>query len=300
MVKKLLMLSVATLATLLYPSSISAEQQAAERYRQIIEGGKFFIEYHVDIYEEKKSNRRDKLVDKATAKMMFPGKKLAYSGENKKVYINKKSGGIRSLDYVKNPFNASEIFMMNVKYLPLASYQNGKYYQFYGKNEAIVGDENEFTANYINPKEGWDNVEFYLKTPDFFDALYSNDENISSEFMESGKEKIFGKEYQYDKYLVKRNLSNGKIAEESYLLYYDETKNLKYVKENTADTAKITTPNGTVTEMAKPDGLYLLIENFSADIPAGFFDFQKDCKVYRMDLGTLEDLLEMPPLVESY
>lgn len=296
MVKKLLMLSVATLATLLYPSFISAEQQAAERYRQIIASGKFFIEYHSEIDKGKKSTMRGTF----EANIAVWGRKLAYNSENKKVYINKKSGGIRSLDYVKNPFNVSEIFMMNVKYLPLASYQNGKYYQFYGKNEAIVGDEKEFTADYINPKECWDNVEFYLKTPDFFDALYSNDENIYSEFVESGKEKIFGKEYQYDKYFVKRNLNNEKVAEESYFLYYDETKNLKYVKENTTDTTKFIMPNGMVTQVSKPDGLYLLIENFSTNIPADFFDFSKGCKVYRMDLGTLEDLLEMPPLVESY
>ena len=295
MVKKLLMLSVATLAALL-PPSVSAEQAAADKYRRIIESGKFFIEYHSEVDKGKKSTIRGTF----EANGVIFGRKLAYNGEDKKVYINKKTGGWRSLDYVKNPLSAADIFMMKVQYLPLASYQNGKYYQFYGKNEAIVGDENEFAADYINPKEGWDNVDFYLKTPDFFDALYPNNENIFSEYVESGKEKIFGKEFQYDKYIVKRNLKNGKIAEESYFLYYDETENLKYVKENTTDTAKVIMPNGMVTKMNKPEGLYLLIENFSSEIHDGFFDFPKGCKVYRMDLGTLEDLLEMPPLAESY
>ena len=211
MVKKLVMLTVAALATLL-PLSVSAEQPAAYKYRKMIESGKFFIEYHSEVDKGKKSTMRGTF----EANIVNFGRKLAYNGEDKKVYINKKTGGRRSLDYVKNPLGTADIFMMKVHYLPLASYQNGK------------------------------------------------------------------------------------IAEESYFLYYDETKNLKYVKENTTDTAKIIAPNGMVTKMAKPDGLYLLIENFSSDIPVGFFDFPKGCKVYRMDLGTIEDLLEMPPLVESY
>ena len=88
-----------------------------------------------------------------------------------------------------------------------------------------------------------------MKTPDFFDALYSNNENIFSEYVESGKEKIFGKEFQYDKYLVKRTLKNGKIAEESYFLYYDETKNLKNIMGSLLDEENYTRAgNGTNEE----------------------------------------------------
>ena len=137
MVKKLLMLSVATLAALL-PPSVSAEQAAADKYRRIIESGNFFIEYHAEVDTQKTSNKRDKFMNKLTVQMIAPGRKLSYNGEDKKVYINKKTGGIRLLDYVKNSNGVANIFMMNVKYLPLASYQNGKYYQFYGKMKRLL------------------------------------------------------------------------------------------------------------------------------------------------------------------
>jgi hypothetical protein len=199
------------------------------------------------------------------------------------------------------------------KILPNVLYQDGKYYQFYDKDKAIVGYEKDFYADYINPEEHWEFVRSGIALPVFLGALLPNNPNIPSfngifyeysgfkdnhkkisTLIESGTENIFGQNFNYDKYTVKfiydTNVKVNKNGEEitdftqTYIFYYDGNGKLSYVKQCDID--------GKMT--------YISIDEFTENIPTDFFTFPKGCQVYKMDTGTLADLLGVPELVEQY
>lgn len=233
---------------------------------------------------------------------------------------------MRSLDRAKG-----ESLTDYKKYLPVALYKDGKYYQFYGKDKAIVGEEKYFSADYTDPSERWSSIKSELELPTFLGALLPDNPDISyfsvqgttnavikitkvSTFIESGTEKIFGQTFNYDKYSVKKFNSDGtelgKFTDprtgkkydtdltETYTFYYNANGELKYVKEDSIF-------SNAQANAQKNSGMfsgenYISIEKFTGDIPTGFFNFPKGCKVYQMDMGTLADLLGVKEIVEQY
>ena len=318
MVKQFLALSVAAMFMLI-PPPVSAEQSAAENYRQLINSGKFFLEYSqkTDLKDKKSSMSRYMA---AIEKYDVGGKQIAYSN-GRKIFYSK----MRSLDSVKGESSTNY-----QKYLPVALYKDGKYYQFYGKDKAIVGEEQYFSADYTDPSENWNSIKSELELPAFLGALLPDNPNISfiggikdklqlknvSTFIESGTAKIFGQTFNYDKYSVKKFNSDGtKLGKftdprtgkkydadftETYTFYYNANGELKYVKED----GRFSNTNARVNAQ-KNSGMftgeiYISIEKFTGDIPTGFFSFPKGCKVYQMDMGTLADLLDAKEIVEQY
>lgn len=323
--RKFLMLMFAALVVCLaMPHSGSAEQAAADHYRQLINSGKFFIEYgtaaDVQGNKSKRALMEVKYMDDHNKKQ------LACDGDRRMLYSM-----FRMMDAVKGKL--AEV--KQGKFLPAILYQDGKYYQFYGKNSAVVGYEEEFFKDYVNPREGWTRVNSEVKLPGFFVAIMPNSPNVAdsyevlrnmrngefqitanSEFVESGTATVFGQTFNYDKYLVKRFTPDGnelgkavdtrRLPEgtptdfsETYTYYYDADGVLRYVKEDNRFTRRRQQINQQ-PDAQSDTGVYTRIYSFTNAIPTGFFNFPAGCNVYRMDLGTLEDLLEIPQLVETH
>lgn len=300
MVQKFLTLAIFMIITNFFPSFVLAEQATAEHYRQLINSGKFFIEYSFTVDVTLPENYDLQGVKKSH----LVCKKIAYDNEKKISYLGHITG-------------------TELSYSPQVLYENDKWYQFKARtNEAIVGEEKYFEADFTNPDENWRDVKSNLMLPSFLGALLPNNSDIFdfsrnsiifqqtvkrvSTFIESGTEKLGKQTFNYDKYKVTKFDSAGnelkKITDaktkmikdsdlsETYTFYYDENGELKFVKEE-GITAKMTTVRGYI---------YVRIKKFTGDIPTGFFNFPKGCKVYRMDMGTLADLLEVPELAEQY
>ncbi len=183
-------------------------------------------------------------------------------------------------------------------FVPSVLYKDGKCYKFESKAKAILY-ENANVANELN-------------LPAFFSALLPNNPNISSAignaiecnefstFLESGTENIFGQNFNYDKYNFKFLDENGNDINQNpninlsstYTFYYNDNGELKFVK-----------CEGLGSQMTAYDSVgktYISIDKFTGDIPTGFFNFPKGCKVYRQNTGTLNDLLGNEELVEQY
>ena len=255
---------------------VSAEQAAAETYRQLITSGKFFLEYgpKADFKDKKFRDIADGI------EQYHEYKQIAYNGELKFVYVNEKNFSKKKRSYTPKIF-----------------YKDGKCYQFQNKFKAMLYENSSSNSE--------------LNLPAFFSALLPNNSNISSvlgtfnanevsTLIESGTENIFGQNFNYDKYNVKFLDSNGNDINQNpnvnlsstYTFYYNENGELKFVKREGLD-SQMTAYDAEVK-------IYIGIEKFTGDIPTGFFNFPKGCKVYRKSAGTLDDLLGNEELVEKY
>lgn len=297
MLRKFLMLAAVLMIIAITPP-VSAEQAAAEQYRQLISSGKFFLEYSYQTHfsdKNSKSAREFAQYEKYYAQAYVQGEQIGWDDGKKKSCSKKFSPDGRKSSYE-----------------PAVFYTDGKCYKFQNANKATlfenVSSENE------------------LILPAFFSALLPDSPNVShvsgglSEFnevstlIESGTENIFGQDFNYDRYAVKFFDSAGnelgkftypktgkkydRDFSSTYTYYYNSSGELKYVKEE--GFARLLVPR--YTSLNSMDGveIYISIDKFTGNIPTGFFNFPKGCKVYRDNAGTLDDLLENEELVEQY
>lgn len=277
-------------------AEVSAEQAAAEHYRQLIESGRFYIEYQGNNALAFDGDRRvsyakyQRVGDRIAngINLFYHNASPVYKGINESTFFK---------DHKENKLKIE------------ALYQNGKYYQFFSNNKALRAEE-ESLGNLKNPNdtlnqsEGWDQVKMALNLPEFLEALVPNhpqllmnsilnvfdsNKGCISECVRSDTEQIDGKTFNVDRYVVTRldiKTSETSPDQNSYSFYYDEAGTLKYVKEETRHGHK--------------HGDLISIEEFCEEIPSGFFDFPKGCKVYESDSGGMGDLLGQPTLVEKH
>lgn len=261
-------------------SQVSAEQPAAEKYRQLINSGKFFLEYSskIDFIDRNSKSAREAVENWETYGecqiACNNGEKISCARDN-------------------TTFSKKRV------YAPSFLYKDGMLYQFKNKKKAIRYEN----AEVVNE----------LKLPAFFSALLPNNPNVAdilgggipnstenSAWLESGTENIFGQNFSYDKYKVNFLDSNGNDINQNpninlsstFTFYYDSSGELKYVKQE-----------GLSAKMTAFDSFgktYISIDKFTSEIPSGIFDFPKGCKVYRANTGTLNDLLGNEELVEKY
>lgn len=298
-------------------AEVSAEQAAAQHYRQLIESGKFYIEYQ------------------GNNALAFDGDRRVQYGKSNRVGDQTAFGHNVMIKDGSPVFAGIDVFSSmkdhkNKKLKIAALYQDGKYYQFISNGKALRANAKD-VENYSNPddtfnrSEGWQQVQMALSLPDWLEALTPNNPNLFmnsmliqfggyhavSECVRSDVEQFDGEAhyvdrnglsrrdvegkgartesetFYIDRYVVKLINSEGNVAyQNSYSLYYDGEGKLKYVKMETKNGVKL--------------GWLISIEEFRAEIPSGFFDFPKGCKVYESDSGGMGELLGQPTLVEKH
>ena len=256
---------------------VSAEQAKADEYRSIINGNTFCIEYE-DSMQKVSMAEQDK-------------KRVYYSAGISD------NGGFPVLAL----FNPLALFSMGgaPKKEPDALFIDGKYYQFKGKNKAIMATRDQIKDPNIDPKESWDTVRMRLSLPAvlrplitadrFNDTFYTISQPV---FKESGKETDKkGKEYEYDKYVTSVKNGDGKVLwEKSYYIYY---------LNGEISRAKLTNKIGDKTEEIVENEIQNI--KILSELPEKIkIEVPKDYKVYGAGLGDMDDLLDQPPLLEDY
>lgn len=267
-----------TLALSTFTVTAFAEQPEAAKYRNILQSGKYYVEYELD-YAKKilavQDNRRMDYTVYKSEGSMFATMGLA----------------------MVNPLLAlGSLFMKNESKVPTAYYEAGKFYQFQGKKKASMAIWNQLNDPNLDPMDSWGTVKQKLALPEELAIFAPNDmfsERLAGadipRFVESGNSTINEKEYVYDKYVTNVKSHTGKsLYAKNYYFYYQEGV-LKYIK-----TFMYT--NGASEQLLQS----IEIKKITQELPENILKIPAGCKVYAAGIGDMNDLLDKPVLVEEY
>lgn len=253
------------LALSMATASAFAEQPEAQKYRDILQSGKYYVEYEVSYMER--------------CLAVEDGKRMSYT--------DPKLGGIR----IPSVF---DLFGGGKSKTPGAYYENGKYYKFSTKKKATVATEEQLKDVNIDP--AWNGIKNQFALPEelalfaphdpFFVAVKGATE---PQFVESGTKADDDKQIPYDKYAYEVKGQNGQnIYSVVYYVYYKEGV-LKQIESYLIQ-------NGQTEELLET----VKIKKLTGEIPKNAVKIPKGCKVYAAGMGDMNDLLEKPVLVETY
>ena len=242
-----------------------AEQPAANHYREVFKAGNFFIDYE---------------------------------SEYKDCYIGKIIAAQNDMRMERNSFRLKGMlsaFGVGKKDYPDTLYREGKYYKFSSKKKATMALWNQLNDENIDPKGGWNSVQYSLAVPDEFLPIYAYDPYRSQsaamgtpDFVETVKKIIDKKEYTCDKYILPiRSQAGNNLAEIDYYYCYDGDQ-LVFIE-------KVISANGKEYATNR-----IKIKSLTNNIPENIFDVPKGCKVYAVGIGDMNDLIEQPVLAEEY
>ena len=262
---KKLFLTAALLFGFFNFGAASAEQSAAENYRQIFQSGNFYLEF-----KDKWGTRI--LAAKDGVRM----ERMSYKYERDNMAWLNPLGAMFGGGENKNP----EIM-----------YKDGNYFQFIGKNKANYCAEKDIDAENINPRSGWNKVSRKLAVPDELAVFCWNDSFkpknsaiAAPVFQESYKKtfRINRQDVECDCDLYACEL-NG--AKSSGVLYYE----LAYNPEGAPVIAKTY-----ISRDGKEYDLNTLeIIKIQSEIPEGVFQIDAaNIQCYAPGMGDIDDLLE--------
>ena len=249
---------------------MSAEQAAAETYRQMFRDGNFYVEF----YEGNENNRLDIIAQARDIQAL--GAK-----DGRRIYI-------RYMD-LKDKFPFA------------AMYQDGKYYNFnvergissnifIGQHlkstvRVLVLPEEQINSPNLDPKEYWRSTRSSLSLPDELAIFYWNDPPFQPRnydapvYLESSKLTFGGKEYDCDKYVeFAKDMAGNVINETVYNALYENGKLVMVQKYFLRDGKErlIETVN---------------IKNITSQVPDIAFAIDKATKIYKPKNGDMNDLL---------
>lgn len=273
MLRKIFMLA-AVLAAALYSGSASAEQAAAETYRQMFRAGNFYVEYQV--------NR-----DAERSIQSFETANIIAAKNNSRIVKHYAAGQSKKDEQLD------------------ALYQNGKYYQFAAdksstisnrktSNEGKVLPESRLNSPELNPEEDWGAVKAALNLPEelaifcWDDKFRDNPLNLSAPiYRGSNRKTVNDKEYDCDQYVRDiKSLAGTTIAQEIY--------NFLYENGNLVMTQKYFLRDGKETLLKQTS-----IITLTAQVPDSAFKINKEIKIYEAGNGDMKDMLEQYALVET-
>jgi len=284
MVKKVLTPLLAAIVTASYsPPSVFAENIKAEELREIINSNHYYIEYEVNKKEDKRA--------------------LAVDGVLKKSFDceGRRSSTLLSFVPIVGLFAKGSL-----KLMPEVYYDSNNYYQFVDKKKVLRASPEEMKDPYINPNQEWNTIPLRVNLPEEF-GMFTGDKDIK--FVESG-EKIVdekkGTKFTFDKYVKNiRNVNGANIAKKIYVVYYDDKNELAsistlsvYINEDAGQI--FANDEDKKFEEQIYDIQKIKINKFTSELPNKIMDFPAGCKVYGPGLGDMNELLEMPPLLEEY
>ena len=264
---------LSTLAT-----SAFAEQPNAQKYREILQTGKFYVEYELD--------------DVKKSLVVQDNKRMDYT-----IYKKTGSMGVMMGLSLINPILAiGALAAGNKSKVPTAYYEAGKFYQFDSKKKATVAMWQQLDDPNIDPTKGWNTIKARLSLPEelavfapkdmFFEEVYGVRNPV---FIESGKKVEKKKELIYDKYSydVKNHAGNILFTKSFYMWY--ENGELVEIK------SYINKPS------EQEEFLHSLeLKKITDVLPENALKIPTGCKVYAVGLGDMNDLIDQPVQVETY
>lgn len=287
-------------------ATASAEQPAAEKYRQIFKSGEFYVEYEV--------------ANLGWVNIRIGANAANYKGDTPKTFkknsayiiIGEKDGkrakGIFGKGTVYGFMESMASSVPNNKTVPDVLYTDGKYYRistsekvewkpFVGKKQknsvkAIMLPENKLNSELLDKAEKWDRIRVDLALPDELSIFCWNEpyRNIDShtempQFTGSGKQTVNKKEYDCDEYVLCRNV-NGSEAKEVYRTLYENGEIVyaqKYVIRNNTPSL---------------EG-FIKVRKIDSSAPSGMFLLPVGTKIYAADEGQMYDLTEQGLVLEE-
>lgn len=241
----------------------SAEQPAAESYRQMFRAGNFYLEF----------------ADKWGVRILA-GK----DGERmERMRYFMESGGREWI----NPLGA--IFLGGEDKTPEVLYRDGRFYHFVEKNKANVCDEKDLQNENLDPREGWNKISHKLALPDEL-AVFCWDDKFRATtpaiaapvFRESFRKNFKGKDYDCDRYACEiKTLTGDGVAQIVYEMLYRDGQIFRaesYILRN-----GLTYPINA-----------LEVKKIQPEIPSGTFKISERTKIYAAGMGDVYDLLETP------
>lgn len=261
---------------------VSAEQPAAEQYRQMFASGNFYVEYRV-------ADKNKQLNKSAQQMLAFLGK----MNDNSKKPTHEIRAGLNGQRIAKTGIKE--------KY-PSALYRDGNYYKFIVSSEEssniIIGShtktlrnayllhEDKLYSPNLDPDEHWETVRKDLTLPEAFNIFFPNDPmndaaQIAPKLLFNGESKrtIENKEYNCDQYINDmKNLEGTVIAQEAYNMLYDGGKLVRIQKYLCHDGKEFL-----ITD--------LIIDSISTQVPDEAFAIHKKFKLYEARKGDMNDLL---------
>ena len=284
---------------------VSAEQPAAEQYRQMFSSGNFYVEYQMyGLNNEKErpisgimafaGQNGDRMYRPLTGKIIGFVVSMMSGTMNNHLKMLSSSKAICSNIYSNLEFRQPETVAAEKK-CPDVMYHDGKYYRFLTLENhvaAIVLKEEELNSPYLNPKEEWNFIREDLALPDEL-AIFCWDEpfrdNVTNapRYNGSSKREVAGKEYDCDQYVGDiKNLAGTIAFQEVYNALYDGGKLARVQKYIIHDGKELFIQG-------------LVIKNLTAQVPDSAFKIGRKVKVYAADKCDMNDLLEQPELVET-
>lgn len=318
-IKHIILITVASFFSIF--AIATAEQPAADTYRQIFHSGNFYVEYSVTPYrllrDASKEEMNDEarvvytLVEDANASASYyepvgsgvvhvltsrdgkrmkstiiPKNKLQNSRVNPGISITGIMGGLFNHD--KSSKKSPQLIKQ-----PNALYKDGKYYRFYQNNGmAIVArmiSENDLSADWLDGGEGWCFVRKELAIPDELAVFCWNDsyrDQVLSRqapvFNGSTKCSVGSKEYDCDQYVSNIMATNGMVvAFDAYNLLYADGKLVRI--------QKFFSRNGKETMVSD-----MIVRKLEGNVPEDAFQIGKSVSVYSAAKGDVRDFLGMP------
>ena len=305
--KKFLIL---TLLFVIITLPVSAEQPAAEQYRQMFSSGNFYVECQMfGDAEIKWGFGRPK---KATsAKLIYAGKNGNRSFRSVFTKNPKSNWAFYDLDlsklYLGVDSSARNVLNYSAasKDWPDVLYKDGKYYRFvsslrsgmFGLSKsmkAYVLPESQLNSPALDKGQDWEFVCEDLTLPDEFCVFFPDDPmrknfqtNPAPKFNGSSTRSIDGKEYDCDQYINDiKSFAGTIIAQEAYNMLYDNGKLVRIQKYFLRDGKEIHLYDNVIIAL-------------SSTVPDSAFSGTKKIKVYSARNGDMADLLEKEVVAET-
>ena len=268
---------------LFVPAIVNAENPKAEELRNIINSGKYYVEYELNKKEDKRA--------------------LAVDGDKRKSFDcdGRRSATALSFIPIVGLFAKG-----NLKLTPEVYYDTKNYYQFISEKKVLRASADEMNDPYINPAQEWRTVPQRIVLPEEF-GMFTGDKDIN--FVESG-EKIVdakkGTKVNFDKYVkILKNTVGANIAKKVYFVYYNEKgdvdKILTLTVDYNEDAGEIFAADEDKTPEKQTYNIQRIkINKFTGELPTNVMKFHKETKVYGPGLGDMNELLDQPPLIEQH
>lgn len=278
-------------------AEVSAEQPAAEQYRQMFRSGNFYVEYET-VFEYQLWGSTHKSSSGPCVVAGQDGKRIKY-GSN--------------FDPMKHIFGGKQ----KLKKYPDVLFQNGTYYRFFRldmmgqatapdtvksvaaqnkkKPFALALPEDKLNSPTVNPEENWGTVKNDLALPDELLIFYWDDPFFTNQieqnapyFNGSSKRTIDNVEYDCDQYILGiKTLAGTDIAQVAYNVLYTNGKLAmiqRYFLRNGKESLEYT----------------MKIADITPQVPENVFNIQQKINVYSASTGDMNDLLERLALIETW
>ena len=281
---------------------MSAEQAAAETYRQMFRDGNFYVEFQIELT---KDIRTDNLYIEGLTQQIpktFQRVSKRITAGKKNVFERIANIQLGTRQTIKTDFqilagkNGVRVYRETLKAKnPDALYKGGRYYNFFresvtGTNKSerrmlILSEENLNSIN-LYPAEGWQDIRADLALPDELAIFYWNEPYREQDsgwgepvYNGSSTREINKKNYDCDQYISDiKSLAGTIIAQEAYNALYENGKLVMIQKYFLRDGKErlIETVN---------------IKTITSQVPDTAFAIDKATKIYKPKNGDMDDLL---------